>query len=86
MTQAEKLVAVFEIPADSNEDNWNYAIRDTERAVRQAAVDAGCREDEVTVDVSHTGQVTLSTTAGRLVGRVVTKEGLPGWTAPRRIV
>ncbi|MFU8851127.1 hypothetical protein ACNAW0_09110 [Micromonospora sp. SL1-18] len=86
MTQEEKLVALFEISADSNEDNWNYAIRDTELAVRRAAIDAGFHEDELTVDISHTGEVTVSTTSGRLVGRVVAKEGLPSWTVPRRIL
>ncbi|WBB79852.1 hypothetical protein O7606_00090 [Micromonospora sp. WMMD882] len=86
MTEEEKLVAVFEIPADSNEDNWSYAISATEQAVRQAAIEAGVGGDQPMVEVSHTGVVALSTTTGRLVGRVVTKEGLPSWTAPRRVL
>jgi hypothetical protein len=86
MAKEEQLVAAFEISANANEDYWNYALRDTELAVRQAAVDAGFREDELTVDVSHAGKVTLSARDDRLVGYVVTKEGLPPWTAPRRIL
>ena len=87
MQEPQNVVAVFQISADANEDYWNYAVRDVEAAVRAAAADAGLPEEDLVVEKDHMGTVKASGPDGRqFTGRVVTKEGLPSWEAPRRIV
>jgi hypothetical protein len=77
------LVAVFEISDDAGEDRWADAMWRAEAATKQAAVDAGAAEGDVTISRHHQGYVICALSDGReFEARVATNPALPAFAFP----
>lgn len=84
MERNRTLVAVFEISDDANEDRWADAMWRAETAAKQAAVDAGAAESDVTISRHHEGYAIGALPDGReFEARVATNPALPASAFPR---
>lgn len=65
------VVAAIEMSDDANEDRWADAFWRAECAAREAAEAAGADADELTVQRSHLGSVTVQAPDGRAFRAVI---------------
>lgn len=84
MERNRTLVAVFEISDDANEDRWADAMWRAEAAAKQAAIEAGAAESDVTISGHQQGYVIGALPDGReFEARVATNPALPAHAFPR---
>jgi hypothetical protein len=83
MERKRTLVAVFEISVDAHEDRWADAMWRAEAAAKQAAVDAGAADTDVTISRHHRGCVVGALPDGReFEARVATNPALSAFAFP----